>query len=504
MRPNLPVVVIAIVVAMAPGPVRANDGAAEVGVGGIQLRNERRVAMRKERLFISLDKVRVEYEFVNESAEDVATEIAFPTPDMAFSPAERIGHRFQDFKAWVNDTKIEVKEEARAIMGDRDVAGQLKAVGLTDIAGSLRQVEQLPVDKKEQLHAQGLLGWGDSGEARYWPHWTVRIVYHWVQRFPPGQVVRIRHEYAPAHGDKNHVADDLFDDACADPPLRARLISGRDTYSPNQGWTRWVKYILTTANTWKTPIRDFELELEFPEGEYVSLCWDGNVELDVDGKDLQFILEDGVVDGAVMTETEGKLNECRTSLGERDRKRCRSPVESSRLRAAQFQGHVLLDVLEDVQFRERLDPRLQKCLDAVRQGNETQESLLLVKKLFGRVRLQRVDSLGGRGHLVRQTLNEAIDCRHAGALLVGEHVGHAPGTGCRHRNHREDIRYHDQHRVSPAFRDGILRPGHGGRQEQKNRRVRTPRGHSNTPVYSPTGPPTRTGCPLSSHPTTAT
>jgi hypothetical protein len=41
---------------------------------------------------------------------------------------------------------------------------------------------------------------------------------------------------------------------------------------------RWVKYILTTANTWKTPIRDFELEVEYPEGELVSLCWDGKLQ----------------------------------------------------------------------------------------------------------------------------------------------------------------------------------------------------------------------------------
>ena len=40
----------------------------------------------------------------------------------------------------------------------------------------------------------------------------------------------------------------------------------------------WVNYVLTTANTWKTPIGDFELVLERPEGRAVSLCWDGKVE----------------------------------------------------------------------------------------------------------------------------------------------------------------------------------------------------------------------------------
>jgi hypothetical protein len=39
-----------------------------------------------------------------------------------------------------------------------------------------------------------------------------------------------------------------------------------------------VSYILTTANTWKTPIGEFELVVERPEGHAVSFCWDGKVE----------------------------------------------------------------------------------------------------------------------------------------------------------------------------------------------------------------------------------
>lgn len=43
--------------------------------------------------------------------------------------------------------------------------------------------------------------------------------------------------------------------------------------------TLWVDYILTTANTWKIPIKDFELIIEksAPEDQ-VSFCWDGKVE----------------------------------------------------------------------------------------------------------------------------------------------------------------------------------------------------------------------------------
>ncbi len=43
----------------------------------------------------------------------------------------------------------------------------------------------------------------------------------------------------------------------------------------------YVSFILTTANTWKTPIEDFTLIVERPhdpkEKTYVSFCWDGPV-----------------------------------------------------------------------------------------------------------------------------------------------------------------------------------------------------------------------------------
>jgi hypothetical protein len=39
-----------------------------------------------------------------------------------------------------------------------------------------------------------------------------------------------------------------------------------------------VAYVLTTANTWKTPIRDFELVVENRVGEQVAFCWDGRIQ----------------------------------------------------------------------------------------------------------------------------------------------------------------------------------------------------------------------------------
>lgn len=61
-------------------PTLANDSAASVGVGGIQLTREARISMEKERLTIGRDKVTVEYEFLNQTSQDITTEVAFSGP----------------------------------------------------------------------------------------------------------------------------------------------------------------------------------------------------------------------------------------------------------------------------------------------------------------------------------------------------------------------------------------------------------------------------------------
>jgi hypothetical protein len=277
----------------------ANDGAAEVGAGGIQLRDERRVAMRKERLFISLEKVKVEYEFVNESTSDVVTTVAFPIPEYSYNPVYDRAAQFTDFKVWVNEKPISVTREVRAFLGERDVTQLLVGMGL-DVASLARvddwgdqgipdgyeerqsplaQIPRLPPEQIARLRQEKVLGWGNDDELdgntpeeRLWPRWTVRITYHWEQRFPAGATVRVRHEYQPVIGMSNGPATE---NACVDEALRKALKP-----PPGQwGWfqSEWVKYILTTANTWKTPIRDFELLIEYPERRLVSLCWDGKI-----------------------------------------------------------------------------------------------------------------------------------------------------------------------------------------------------------------------------------
>ena len=121
----------------------------------------------------------------------------------------------------------------------------------------------------------------------------VQKIYHWRQVFPARGTIHVRHEYAPVYGFSWIPAEALkekMSDACVDPALQRRL--AQSLTKDMRGFTNdifmmWVDYILTTANNWKTPIKDFELLVARPKGEtkrrarfdrwYASFCWDGAV-----------------------------------------------------------------------------------------------------------------------------------------------------------------------------------------------------------------------------------
>ena len=307
-------VLLATMLLCASAVARANDGAAAIAAGGVVLRDERRVSMRKERLAIRLlgeDKanitrfrVSVEYEFANETSEDVTTEVAFPVPEYKYSPVGLEGPLdLGGFRAWIDGREIPVQKQVRAIVGGQDQAATLGGLGI-DVEhfgyfdpdsswsqpGHPDQLRRLaPVDAERLLHL-GLIEGADPDNRL--PQWTVTTTWHWTQRFPAGTVVRVRHEYTPAAGFVYSGATrELLAGlprACADDALvkgleaqKARVAEAARSANHEDHSTvfaAWVQYILKTANTWKTPIRDFELLVERPEGRAVSFCWDGRVE----------------------------------------------------------------------------------------------------------------------------------------------------------------------------------------------------------------------------------
>ncbi|HCO55457.1 MAG TPA: hypothetical protein DIT93_10615, partial [Pelagibacterium sp.] len=88
-----------VIGAMAFGlalPAHGNDTMATVGVGGLQFAQNENVRMLSEDLYLSMDAVRVTYEFENLTDTDQHVLVAFPMPDIESSPYEMAGFPTDD------------------------------------------------------------------------------------------------------------------------------------------------------------------------------------------------------------------------------------------------------------------------------------------------------------------------------------------------------------------------------------------------------------------------
>jgi hypothetical protein len=306
----------------------ANDSAASTAVGGLKLVREARVSMHKERLTISDKKVSVEYEFVNDTDADITTEVAFPIPEYQFEADDPGGARdFDDFRVSVEGKSVKYQVDIHAICAGIDRAELLRTAGI-DISSfgnfdwtpmSSRDIAKLSLQQQNALLEAGLI----DTENKF-PQWTVRKTYHWEQTFPSKQILHVSHEYKPVIGAMPISVGDLdanergkrlanaevarlhdpkslegwyvqtardIEQICVAPELQKRIEvearvnnKGVDLSRAHAAYVEllWADYILTTANSWKTSIDDFELVVQRPQDNqrhwYVSFCWDGPIE----------------------------------------------------------------------------------------------------------------------------------------------------------------------------------------------------------------------------------
>lgn len=287
--------------------VRANDSAAELAAGGLRLKAERRVTLVFEKLFISKSQVRVDYDFLNTSARDLVTKVAFPTPEYAMGPYY-LDYTFRPvagFRLEVDGAAAGFRTDTRAWAQGRDVTVLLKSMKLdiasfAGIQGSVAtgvftsRLDALPKESLRRLRRAGAIR-RDLG--RCVPAWTVRVTYHWTQRFPSGRSVHIHHAYAPVPGRAIAPLRDMEAPGtgpfarsrgrgplCLDPRARAwtdRLMAARHPRDREANGdhlpAQWVRYLLTTANSWAKPIGDFQMEAAGDPGEVVAFCWEGPV-----------------------------------------------------------------------------------------------------------------------------------------------------------------------------------------------------------------------------------
>ena len=278
-----------------------NDSTGFVSTGGVQYLKNNDIRMVSEDLFISVDKVRVQYEFHNDADHDVTETVLFPLPsesyegyDGDFADIAKLHH---SFKIWVNGASIKPTAHYRAMWGTRDITDLLKSqCGLTqnEIEKPYSQEEGYDISDKgsaclTQLNQLGMIQYtpynaaddtnASSTDRQY--VWTGQMVYSWQQIFPKGQSISVKHEYQPLVGggvmlglsDKN-IKQTVTDQYCIDSTFMRKL---RGQSKQTEASYQALGYILTTGANWAKPIERFHLTIDKPKDSLMSLCWDASL-----------------------------------------------------------------------------------------------------------------------------------------------------------------------------------------------------------------------------------
>ncbi len=280
----------------------ADDSSAALGAGGVVLTQTADIRMAKEDLYVSPDKVRIRFEFANDSAKDINTVVAFPLPDIESSvfDEEPIGNmtadpvNFVGFSVTADGKRIAPQVEQRAIYKGRDVTATLAALHIpVDVVSqtNIHALDHLTPAQIKTLHAADLTD-SESGPGEH-PHWTIRTKFFWNQKFPAGKTVVLEHSYQPVTGGTFYTSLDLDGDPrnpdsrrwnknyCIDSDtlktITARI--GSKTGKPEDGGNMEAEttdYILMSGNNWKGPIGHFHLTLDKEKPDNIlSLCWGG-------------------------------------------------------------------------------------------------------------------------------------------------------------------------------------------------------------------------------------
>jgi hypothetical protein len=290
----------------------ANDTITEITPQGLHFMTTDNISIERENLYISLNKIEVSYIFRNNSANDITAEVAFPVApyyggDVANVPFSHYPLGFGDFEVEVNGKLISCKKEVRAYTKGKnvvDITDFLRDMNISieDFAGTTsgggfgggpighNAIEKLPKEDREKLLKLGAI---DSENI---PYWIVDIKYYWKQKFPANSTVSIKHRYTPYYGSRfdvfqpsprwpykeGEMSTGIVKESCLAQNIKESLEkkmitkvneTGKMTYL---GYS-WVSYILTTANNWQGPIKEFHLIIEKPEGSILSLCFDNKI-----------------------------------------------------------------------------------------------------------------------------------------------------------------------------------------------------------------------------------
>jgi hypothetical protein len=268
--------------ALSASAAFANGAIAERKTGGLVFKQSDTVSIVREDLFVSLEKITVDYLYKSEASGAQTVTIAFPMPGVPVNddpgslrellPEGSAPENYMGFKVTVDGTDVSAQPFARALVGDKDVTEKVTKAGLPlpmlveDANGLIKQV---PKPLLDELVALGAVGQGESyGEATYWPQWEYQVAFEWQQDFKPGET-KVSISYIPLAGYPADIGDsyetgELADAACVDAAVRA-AIAKRKAKGSTSYEVGTVGYVLTTAKYWKGPIGSFNLTVEKPD-----------------------------------------------------------------------------------------------------------------------------------------------------------------------------------------------------------------------------------------------
>ncbi len=294
---------IALLVALAmPLPVSANDSTAELGTGGLILSRSDVIAMEREDLSISLDKVTVDYVFRNSSDKDVETIVAFPMPDIEGNPYRMTSipdsekDNFLDFTVTVDGNAVNPELEQKAFALGIDISEELRArsVPLFPYGEAvLKALEALPQEVADKWQERGLIVIDEYDDGSGWkrvrtPFWQLKTTYWWRAMFPANGGVKVQHSYRPSVGATaglSFFTDGRFEGEtyaeykhkyCFDKGFESAVLKAAKN-SPD-GYPRLmenrVAYILTTGGNWANgTIGSFKLTIDKGDpSNLVSFC----------------------------------------------------------------------------------------------------------------------------------------------------------------------------------------------------------------------------------------
>lgn len=266
----------------------ANDTTGYISTSGVQYIKNKDIQMYSEDLYISKDKIKVDYQFKNLSNRNITETILFPLPKVEnvfesdFADTEGL---LSSFKVQVDGKSIQPTMHVRAYIAygkenarqTIDVTQAFKECGFseqdllnpwtrknTDYEHYINKIRQCQHPKLKPY----------IGSSDDYIEWLSEVVYSWKQTFKAKSMTRVQHQYQPLVG--GAVSLYMENDAkqfCMDQSFKNGLKKRKGEITPYSA----LGYLLTTGANWAKPIEDFKLTIERDKDELVSFCWNGKV-----------------------------------------------------------------------------------------------------------------------------------------------------------------------------------------------------------------------------------